>query len=181
MREGLFSGLFNRHKSKEDYSSAKEINFGIRGSSILFDGYYRQKEIDAFFSINPQSKIGTHIAYQRQIADGRPYNASAAILDESKVEPSYESLQINNLLVAFHIKQNYFTVLTKSTHVNMTISECVESVDKSLSCFEIDLDGLPVYHTDATTGEKIEQKTVFPGKMRFRLQMGNLNEYLGNI
>ena len=70
------------------------------------------------------------------------------MLDETKVEPSYESLRISNVVVAFHIKQNYFTVLTKRTNVNMTISECVDSVDKSLSCFEIDLDGLLDYHID---------------------------------
>ena len=75
-----FESLFSTNKNSTDENGesdsdnsasqnttqekAHEFRTAIRGKMILFDGYYREKEIDLFFGINPTSKIDEQVFYQ---------------------------------------------------------------------------------------------------------------------
>ena len=67
----------NKHAASDDDDQDNEVaatnatepqkllTTGIRSKVIMFDGDYREKEIDKFFAINPESKNGEHISYSK--------------------------------------------------------------------------------------------------------------------
>ena len=61
------------------------LNTAIRGKLILFQGDYREKEIDKFFAINPVSKIGERIHY-----NSRPLIPNDVTTDSN--DPEYKRL-----------------------------------------------------------------------------------------
>lgn len=65
----------------------------------MFDGDYREQEIDKFFAINPQSKVGEQITHLND-------------------ENLGEILVLNNALTGTQIKNKFLTLAEFSKHVD---------------------------------------------------------------
>ena len=63
----------------------------------------------------------------------------------------------------------------------MVISDCSEDHSQKGKCFDITIEGRPVNSTDPNTGVVTSKESIFPGTMKFRMQLGNLSDYLSNI
>ena len=73
----------------EDGSVHRGFRTSLRGKIIMFDGHYREREIDLFFAVNPQSDIAQNLIYSRMYANGTlvedsPKNATIANQTDSK-------------------------------------------------------------------------------------------------
>ena len=97
---------------------------------ILFDGHYREKEIDIFFAVNPTSiTTSSKLEYHQLLPSGERYvpkNETAADDKDAKVEISadtelVESLYLENAKIGIQIKNRLNIVDEMSTFVNMTI------------------------------------------------------------
>lgn len=53
----------------------QQLITAIRSKLIIFDGHYRDKEIDIFFSAAPNPDIVSKISYQRILPNGEIYVA----------------------------------------------------------------------------------------------------------
>lgn len=60
---------------------------------ILFDGHYRQKEIDIYFAVNPKQDMLQNLVYSRFLPNGDPYDG-ASLSETEQVFPAkvYERL-----------------------------------------------------------------------------------------
>ena len=84
---------------KTDAVSSTQLSTAIRSKIIMFDGDYREQEIDKFFAINPQSKVGEHITHLND-------------------ENLGEILVLNNALTGTQIKNKFLTLAEFSKHVD---------------------------------------------------------------
>ena len=104
---------------------------------ILFDGHYREKEIDIFFAVNPTSvTTSSKLEYHQLLPNGERYvppvqqnNTESAEGDDGKVNSVVqtadvnlvESLYLENAMIGIQIKNRLNIVDEMSTFVNMTI------------------------------------------------------------
>ena len=104
---------------------------------ILFDGHFREKEIDIFFAVNPTSiTTSSKLEYHQLLPSGERYvppeqknntvsvdyseagiNSVKEIADVNLVE----SLYLENAMIGIQIKNRLNIVDEMSTFVNMTI------------------------------------------------------------
>mmetsp|Transcript_10885 Transcript_10885/g.14664 ORF Transcript_10885/g.14664 Transcript_10885/m.14664 type:complete len:80 (-) Transcript_10885:1799-2038(-) len=78
-----------------------EVKTAIRAKAILFDGDYREKEIDLYFAINPKSRIGDRLRFEQFTADGKPLNLTEYKDGKEIPENLIDKLTLENLLIGF--------------------------------------------------------------------------------
>ncbi len=143
---------------------------------ILFDGHYREKEIDVFFGVNPRNTMGQRLIYQQLLPSGEVYtpkdNENGT---QSAPQGLLESIKLENAMIGFQLKHNFYIVDEKNARVDLTIQDCANNIELEGKCIDITIEARSETVTVIETGEKIEMKNVlFPSKMRIRLKLGNL-------
>lgn len=156
----------------------------MRGKLIIFDGHYRNKEIDIYFAVNPKQDILQNLVYSRFLPGGEPYNGTT-LSDSGKTLPEkiYERLEIHDALIGIQTK-NHFTINEeKSTRVNLTIEDCENNEDLEGRCLDITIQALPHHNITVSPETSIEVNfsKIFPSKMRLRLKSASLSSYMDKI
>ena len=97
---------------------------------ILFDGHYREKEIDIFFAVNPTSvTTSSKLEYHQLLPSGERYvppvqqnnTENITTVVQTADVNLVESLYLENAMIGIQIKNRLNIVDEMSTFVNMTI------------------------------------------------------------
>ena len=149
---------------------------------ILFDGYFREKEIDIFFAVNPKSDVAQNLIYSRSLPNGEPFTETAATNGTNKVVPTkiIESLRIEDALIGIQFKHNFNIMEEKSTRVNLIIQDCEDNDIIEEKCLDLVVEARQQNKTN-TSGEVVQLHEIFPSKMRLRLKSASLSDYMANI
>ena len=86
---------------------------------ILFEGQFREKEIDILFAIHPSTKVIENLTYSK-LFNGKPYISDASSND-TEPENLIESLTLTNTLIGIQYKKNFQIVNENTAKVNIVI------------------------------------------------------------
>ena len=170
---------------------------------ILFDGHYREKEIDIFFAVNPTSvTTSAKIEYHQLLPSGERYvppvqqnGTESAESDDGEANINsvkqtadvnlVESLYLENAMIGIQIKNRLNIVDEMSTFVNMTIQDCAASADDGVEledkCIELFISGGETKNITTETGVVVPLETFFPSEMRLRLKQTSLSGYMAKV
>ena len=84
-------------ESTSDSQVSKSLQTAFRGKLILFEGQFREKEIDIMFAIHPTSKMITSLSYEK-LLNGQPF-VSDPSRNDTEPDNLIESLTLTNVLV----------------------------------------------------------------------------------
>lgn len=180
----LYDPLENQRSSYLSY---------IRGKVIIFDGEYRSKEMDIFFSINPILDPAQRLIYSVMKADGSPVlpdvseatNATAGN-DTQAVHAfsgeAFEKLEIRDMRLGVQVKRSFNLQEEKTVVANVTIADCLDRASSAGKCIDLRIDGVKADVKDANMTDEVTTKIVAAlAELHVRLESGNLHMYMANI